>query len=256
MVPKIQRLHSRWGCSLSPEEDFNAVAASSPFRHPLLRACNGRDVRTSAVTIRVPAAPGLPARPPDLPLRAELTAPIPALATGFRYPGQGSLAGADPRPLTSAPRPTPEHRGDALHGRRGPLRPSYRADPASRAIVSGWRLRGRSRGRGGAAETAGDRGGGGGGRGGGGGGARSGGSYTGVGPSDTSREIVRSRGANWQPMESSRESAGRAVAGNQNVNFRSCAELFGRALALRVGARVKRLVSLLRKMAAAGAFAY
>lgn len=30
----------------------------------------------------------------------------------------------------------------------------FRADPASRATVSGWRLRGRSRGRGGAAETA------------------------------------------------------------------------------------------------------
>lgn len=191
---------------------FNAVAASSPFRCSLHRAFNRRDVRTFAVTIAVPAAPGLIARPPDLPLRGRAVEgrtdrPDPRSCLGLRIPLAGQPGGH--RPPTSDLRASahPEPRGDSRHGRQGPLRPSYRADPASRATVSGWRLRGRSRGRGGAVETAGDRGGGGG-SGGGGGGARSRGRYTGVCPSDTSREILRSRGANWQPMDSSRESAG------------------------------------------------
>lgn len=109
--------------------------------------------------------------------------------------------------------------------RRGPLRPSYRADPASRATRSGRRLRGRSRGRGGAAVTAGDRGGGdgGGGRGGGGGGARSAGRHTGVRRlRHLSREREVRTGSQWNP---SREGAGRAVTGRRDLDFRSCASL-------------------------------
>lgn len=41
--------------------------------------------------------------------------------------------------------------------------------------------------------------------------------------SDTSREIARSRYANEQPMESSREGAGRAVTGHLHFDFRFCA---------------------------------
>lgn len=137
MCPQIQRI-------LSPEDDFQRSSCVFTFQSPLYCDFHLRDQRTFAVTTRVPPAPGLGARSPDLPRWGPAVKGRTARPAGSRLslqasatPGQGSLVGTSPRPLTSAPRPTPEPRGDARHGCQSPLRPSYRADPASRATGLG-----------------------------------------------------------------------------------------------------------------------
>lgn len=115
---------------------FSAVAASSPFRCPLHRAFNGRDVRTFAVTIRVPAAPGLTARPPVLPLRGPAVEgrtdrPDPRSCLGLRIPWAGQPVGHRP--------PTSDLRASVHPGapRRRSARPS---GPAAAILPCGSRL--------------------------------------------------------------------------------------------------------------------
>lgn len=110
-------------------------------------------------------------------------------------PASGLLPGLPAAP----PRSQRAARPDSL----GPSRPSYRADPASRAARSPRPLEGGRAGRG-----RGRRGGGGGGGGGGAGGAGSGKADTpAAAPSASSREI-----ANRQPIQRPRERAGRGGA--------------------------------------------
>lgn len=178
-------------------------------------------------------------QPPPGPLRGPLLALLPGLLPGLHR------APAQPHPGS------PRSRGEARPGRLGPPRPSYRADPASRAARDPQSLGGAGRsGEGGEARGT---GGGGESRGGGGGGGGE-------------REGTRTDGRPFRHLPRDRESAGSGAGSQSRAPARGRGAAASRkrgtpasvlaqnstrgALALRVGARVKSRRPTLGKMAA------